>query len=663
MSKDIIIGGAWPYANYFMHVGHLAALLPGDILARFFRQNGDNVYYVSGTDCHGTPITMRAKKEGVDPKTISEKYHKEFVNDFESLNFSYDLYSNTMSQKHKDFVSECLKKVKENGYLYEKTSPEDYCSHCKKSLSDREIVGICPHCKGIAKGDQCDSCNASLNADELIDKKCAYCGNPTEKKDNTHLYFKLSAFQNVIEDLLSKNENTWRNNAVNETKKFLKMGLIDRAVTRQIDWGIEVPFAGFDDKRIYVWFEAVLGYLSTLSQVCATRDVDFEKLIKSKNTVSYYVHGKDNIPFHTVIYPALVSAIDKKYNLPDYIISSEYVNCNGEKMSKSKGNLITVKELLEMFDVDTIRYYFIAFGPEKKDVSISYEDMVAVHNKFLVGVIGNFINRNIAYVNKKMGGKIVKADIDSEIVNQTKQTYKTVSELITKGELKNALECVKDYAVLGNKYYDASEPWVKVKEDKSAFDSITYTCLYMIANLANMLKPFMPSVSAKIFKMLNIIDPNAWSEVKLAGDYDVSGYTMLFERIDEAKAKPAVQSMKKEEVVKMTHKELIDIDAFDKAEIRVGEIIASEKVEKSDKLLKNTVKIGDEVRTIVSGIARHYSPENIVGKKVLVVVNLKPIKLRGIESAGMILCAVTENDEVLKLASVDGEIPSGSEVC
>lgn len=663
MSKDIIIGGAWPYANYFMHVGHLAALLPGDILARFFRQNGDNVYYVSGTDCHGTPITMRAKKEGVDPKTISEKYHKEFVNDFNSLNFSYDLYSNTMTKEHKNFVAECLKKVQQNGYLYEKTSPEDYCSHCKKSLSDREIVGVCPHCGGTAKGDQCESCNASLSADELIDKKCAYCGNPTVKKDNTHLYFKLSSFQKVIEDLLRKNENTWRNNAVNETKKFLKMGLIDRAVTRQIDWGIEVPFKGFDDKRIYVWFEAVLGYLSTLSQVCATRNVDFEKLIKSKNTVSYYVHGKDNIPFHTVIYPALVSAIDSKYNLPDYIISSEYVNCNGEKMSKSKGNLITVKELVNMFDVDTIRYYFIAFGPEKKDVSISYEDMVAVHNKFLVGVIGNFINRNIAFVNKKMCGKIVGAKIDVEIVDKTKQTYKTVGELITKGELKSALECVKDYAVLGNKYYDASEPWIKVREDKSAFDAITYTCLYMIANLANMLKPFMPSTSEKIFKMLNILDPNSWSEVKLNGDYDVSGYTMLFERIDETKVKPAEDTHKEKEEVKMTHKELIDIDTFDKAEIRVGEIIASEKVEKSDKLLKNTVKIGDEVRTIVSGIARHYSPENIVGKKVLVVVNLKPIKLRGIESAGMILCAVTENDEVLKLTSIDGEIPSGSEVC
>lgn len=664
MSRDIIIGGAWPYANYFMHIGHLAALLPGDILARYFRQNGDNVYYVSGTDCHGTPITMRAKKEGVDPKTISEKYHKAFVDIFNDLCFSYDLYTNTMTAEHEEFVKKCLKKIDKNGFMYKKTLPEDYCDNCKKTLSDREIIGTCPHCGGVAKGDQCESCNASLSADEVKDKTCAYCGNHTVKKDNTHMYFKLSAFQDFIHDLLSKNENTWRNNAVNETKKFLKMGLIDRAVTRQIDWGIEVPFEGFDDKRIYVWFEAVLGYMSTLNAVCKARGLDFEKVVKDKNTLSYYVHGKDNIPFHTVIYPALLSAIDKDYNLPNYIVSSEYVNCNGEKMSKSKGNLITCAELLSMFPVDTIRYYFIAFGPEKKDVSVSYEDMVAVHNKFLVGVIGNFVNRNVAFVNKKFGGKIVEAKIDNDIIKSTKETYAKVGKLIELGELKSALEEVKDYAVLGNKYYDASAPWVKVKENKEEFDNITYTCLYMIANLANMLMPFMPNSANNLLKMLSIAPTNKWSEINLSGDYDVSACTILFERIDETKQVKTQPKVEKEEKkVEIKHKELIDIDMFDKAEIRVGEVLESVKVEKSDKLLKNTVKIGDEVRTIVSGIAKHYTPEQMVGKKVLVVVNLKPIKLRGIESSGMILCAVTEGDEVLKLATVEGDIPSGSEVC
>lgn len=662
MSKDVIIGGAWPYANYYMHVGHLAALLPGDIIARYYRQHGDNVYYVSGTDCHGTPITMRAKKEGVDPKTISEKYHKAFDDVFRDLHFSYDLYTNTMTAEHKEFVHKCLKKIMANGYMYEKTLPEDYCDKCKKTLSDREIIGVCPYCNGVAKGDQCESCNASLSADEVKDKTCAYCGGKTVKKDNTHIYFKLSALQKIIEELLSSHENLWRNNAVNETKKFLKMGLIDRAVTRQIDWGIEVPFDNFDDKRIYVWFEAVLGYMSTVSRVCKARGIDFEKVVKGKNTISYYVHGKDNIPFHTVIYPALLSAIDPKYNLPDYIISSEYVNCNGEKMSKSKGNLITCRELLDLFPVDTIRYYFIAFGPEKKDVSISYEDMVAVHNKFLVGVIGNFVNRNIAFVNKKFGGKIEEANVDSDIVKSTRETYERVGKLIEQGELKSALEEVKDYAVLGNKYYDASAPWIKVKEDKKAFDDITYTCLYMIANLANMLTPFVPSSADRLLNMLNIIPTHKWDEITLSGDYDVSGAGILFERIDDTK-KPEVKPEQKKEEPKMTHKELIDIDTFDKAEIRVGEVLASEKVEKSDKLLKNTVKIGDEVRTIVSGIAKHYNPDQMVGKKVLVVTNLKPIKLRGIESNGMILCAVTEGDEVLKIATVDGEIPSGSEVC
>ncbi|MBE7707052.1 MAG: methionine--tRNA ligase, partial [Cyanobacteria bacterium SIG30] len=396
MSRNILIGGAWPYANNSLHIGHLCALLPGDVIARYFRKNGDNVIYVSGTDSHGTPITVRAKKEGINPKEIATKYHEEFVKNFNDLDFSYDLYTNTMTDYHKKWVQHYLKQIDKNGYIYKKEEEQDFCPKCNTFLSDREILGTCPHCGGAAKGDQCDSCLVTLNAKELLNKECSFCKTKTELRTNTHLYFSLSKFQDDIQKLINEHKNVWRNNALKETEKFLSIGLIDRALTRQLNWGIEVPFDGFEDKRVYVWFEAVMGYITTARKVAEEKGIDFDKFITDKNTLTYYAHGKDNIPFHTVIFPALLSAIDKNMKLPDQIISCEYVNMNNEKMSKSKGNLISVNELTQMFNKDSIRYYMIANGPETKDINFNLEDFVTVHNKFLVGVFGNFVNRNLS---------------------------------------------------------------------------------------------------------------------------------------------------------------------------------------------------------------------------------------------------------------------------
>ena len=532
MKRKILIGGAWPYANYLLHIGHLAALLPGDVIARYYRKCGDEVIYVSGSDMHGTPITQRSKKEGKTPLEISSFYHNEDVNTFNSYKFTYDLYTNTESDVHKENVKKIVKLLNDNGYIYEKEELQDYCENCKCFLSDREIVGTCPHCGSKCDGDQCDNCLSSLETSEVLDKHCKNCGNSSSLKSNKHLYFKLSDFQNDIQKLVDERKTVWRRQAVGETNKFLSMGLIDRAITRQLDWGVEVPIDGYEDKRIYVWFEAVLGYLTACEEVCNKKGINFEEFITDKNLISYYIHGKDNIPFHTVIYPSLLLAMKKNYNLPNKIICSGYMNINNEKMSKSKGNLLTANEFVEKYGVDSARYYLIANGPEKKDVNFSIDDYITVHNKFLVGVLGNFVNRNLSFIKKKFDSIVKSGNIDSNIIDLTKETYKNVGRLIEEGELRSAIETIMDYVTSGNKYYDDNEPWNLAKNNIDKFNDVTYTCVYMMANIANMVSPFMPNTSDKISELLKT--PNdTFEEVMISGDITIGDLPLLFNRIEE----------------------------------------------------------------------------------------------------------------------------------
>lgn len=544
--RDIFIGGAWPYANYFLHVGHLAALLPGDLLAKYYRGKGDNVIYVSGSDCHGTPITERAKKEGVEPNQIAEYYHTEFAKTFDRLGFEYDEYSSTMSEHHKEYVKEKFKKMIENGYIYEKEVEQDYCDECKTFLSDREIEGICPHCSGKSTGDQCDKCGASLDSTEVLDKHCKKCHSKTILKNNKHLYFKLTEFENGLQELINKNKLTWRKNALGEAQKYIDMGLVDRAATRQLDWGVEVPVEGYEDKRIYVWIEAVLGYLSVGEEVAKSRGIDFDKFLSDDNAnlKTYYVHGKDNIPFHTTIYPALLLSLKENYRLPDYIVSSAYVNLNNEKMSKSKGNLITANELLDMFESDTLRFYFSFKGPETNDMNCSIDDIIQTHNKFLVGMLGNFINRNLSFIKKKFDGNITEGTIDEKIKEATNKTYHLVGEYFEKGEIKNAVTAIMEYVNLANKYYDSREPWKQVKENISDFNDTTYTCLYMIANLSNLIEPVLPNASTKIKRMLNL-NPYKWEEEMISGDYKLTDVEILYNRLEEKKTELVSDNSKK----------------------------------------------------------------------------------------------------------------------
>ena len=534
MKRDIFIGGAWPYANYYLHVGHLAALLPGDILAKYYRGCGDNVIYVSGSDCHGTPITERAKKENKTPAEIAGFYHEEDIKTFTNMGFSYDEYSATMFDHHKEYVKKQFKKIIDNGYIYEKEIPQDFCETCNTFLSDREIVGICPNCGGTSSGDQCDDCLAYLDSSEVLDKHCKTCKGKTILKNNKHLYFKLSAFTDDIKKLIADRKDKWRKNSAGESQKFVDMGLIDRAATRQLDWGVEVPVDGYEDKRIYVWIEAVLGYLSVGQKVADERNIDFDKFMSDNNPNlrTYYVHGKDNIPFHGVIFPALELALKNNYRLADYNISSAFVNLNDEKMSKSKGTLISVNELLEKHTKDALRFYFTFNGPEAKDTNCSLEELVQMHNKFLVGVIGNFVNRNLSFVNKKFDGKITEGNIDRAVVTYTEKSYQTIGAMIEKGEFRNAINEIIEYASYGNKYYDEKEPWILVKNDLNKFNDVTYTCVYMMANLANLMAPFMMDASKKIKDMLNLKEFK-WEVETIKGDINITNLQLLFERIDE----------------------------------------------------------------------------------------------------------------------------------
>lgn len=531
--RDILIGGAWPYSNYYLHVGHLASLLPGDILAKYYRLCGDNVIYVSGSDCHGTPITERARKEGTTPKEIATKYHEEFVKTFDRLDFQYDRYSCTMTDYHKEYVQKLFKLMYDNGYIFEQEEKQDYCENCNIFLSDREIVGICPRCGGVSTGDQCEDCGSALDTSEVLDKHCKRCDNKTVLKDNKHLYFKLPEFKDELQALIDNSKDKWRKNALGEAQKYIDMGLVNRAATRQIDWGVPVPIEGYEDKRIYVWIEAVFGYLSMANYVANERGIDFDEFMSNDNPnlITYYVHGKDNIPFHTTIYPALLLSLKKNYRLPDYIVSSAYVNLNDQKMSKSKGNLITANELLDLYDSDTIRFYFSFKGPETNDMNCSLEDITQTHNKFLVGALGNFVNRNLSFINKKFDGIIKEGIVDKEVKELTETTYKEVQNHFEKGEIKAATSKIVEYIMFANKYYDSKEPWIKAKEDINEFNNITYTCTYIIANLSNLIYPILPKASSKIKKMLNLPEAS-WKAIDLSGDYKINDLSIIYERID-----------------------------------------------------------------------------------------------------------------------------------
>ncbi|ASN06411.1 methionine--tRNA ligase [Virgibacillus necropolis] len=527
---SIFIGGAWPYANGSLHLGHISSLLPGDILARYFRLKGEDVFYVSGSDCNGTPIAIKAKQEGVSIKNIADKYHNEFEENFTELGFTYDCYTRTDTKLHHEEVQSIFLQLLENNKIYKKVVEQCYCNTCEQFLPDRFVEGVCPHCNQHARGDQCDYCSTILDPLELLDKKCKVCGDAPITKDTEHFYFELSAFQNELEIYVSqaRKSKSWRNNAIQLSERYLKEGLHNRAVSRDLPNGVSVPVEGYRNKKIYVWIEAVSGYYSASRQWADENNED-DSLFWNDETTSYYVHGKDNIPFHTIIWPSILLGINKG-SLPTHIASNEYLTIEQKKLSTSRNWAVWIPDILERYHPDSIRYFLTINAPESRDADFSWREFVYSHNSELLGAYGNFVNRTLKFIEKSFDGQTLVGTIDAEFKTSVVELYEKVGTLISNTHFKAALEEVFKFVRHSNKYFDEQKPWVQIKENRSSCEETLANCVYIIANLAQLFSPFLPFSSQEVKRMLGLGDLK-WEEIEVSSIV-LTDVRPLFEKID-----------------------------------------------------------------------------------------------------------------------------------
>ncbi len=514
--RKILIGAAWPYANNSLHLGHVSGLLGADILARYFRQSGADVLYVSGSDCHGTPIVVAAEEQNLEPKEVALKYHEEFKkNLIEGLEFTYDNYTTTLTENHEKIVQEFFLKLYEQGDIYTKTEEQPFCPKCDRFLPDRYIEGTCPKCgfKG-ARGDQCDECGNMLDAKDLIDPKCKTCSTTPEFKETEHFFLKLSAYQEKIAILLSKSEN-WRPNAKGFTKKLLDEGIRDRAITRDTTWGIPIPINGYETKSIYVWFEAVCGYFTASvehAKNVASPDL-WKEFWQNDKAYHYYVHGKDNIPFHSIIWPTILLVYGDNLKLPDSIISSEYLTLEKKQFSKSRKWAVWLPEFLESFDSDYLRYYLVSNGPESSDADFSWKEFQARINKELIGNFANFVYRSAQLIEKNFEGKLSRPENYSEqqtaLIDKVIAAFESTSNLIETGKFREALKIIIELAEEGNKFLAVSEPWQSVKTNQDKARSDLFVCAEVTYAVSTLIKPFLPNLAESIDLMLNKTE-SAW---------------------------------------------------------------------------------------------------------------------------------------------------------
>jgi len=538
--RNILIGGAWPYANGSLHIGRVSALIPGDILARYHRAKGDRVFYVSGSDCHGTPVAIRARQEQKTPREISDFYHQEFQECFKRLGFTFDSYDRTSSEEHREFVQDFHRTMYEGKYIYEKSAPQAFCTVCNRFLADRFVEGRCPECGQAARGDQCDSCGRVLEPELLVAPHCSVCGATPEFRETRHLYLALSKLSGELEAYIGSHPG-WRKNALAFSKKYMNEGLRDRAVTRDLDWGIDVPKSGYDNKKIYIWAENVLGYLSGSLQVAESRGEDFKELWFGENSKHYYVHGKDNIPFHSIILPGLLLANGAGWRLPDEIVSCEYLTLEGRKLSTSKKHAVWIKDMLDSFQADSIRYFLITNGPEKRDTDFTWREYVNSHNGELLGAYGNFANRNLAFVAKYFEGLVPEGSIACEIHEKLGELYEDTGRRIENGAFKEALDVLFDFVRWSNKYFDTHKPWETRTTAPEECRNTIFNCLQIIANLSVLLKPFIPFSSEKLQSRLGLND--CWRRQFVPPGYSLPETGILFERLDKTKVDEEVRRL------------------------------------------------------------------------------------------------------------------------
>ena len=527
----IIVGNAWPYANGALHLGRIAVLLPGDIIARYHRLMGDDVIFLSGTDCHGTPVTMKAKEEGITPLEATIKYHNEFKRCFDSLGFSFDIFEKTHSEYHQEKVKQFILELYNKGYIYEKEIEQDYCENCNEFLSDRYVEGKCPHCGELVSEEQCENCSEIVESEELLDKRCKLCGSETIEKTTKHLFFTLSSFEKDVRRLLIRQKG-WRENAQKIVKRYLDEGLRDRAVTRDFNWGVDVPLEGYEDKKIFVWIEAVMGYLTDTMKALEGTDEDWRDYWQGEDSRVYFVHGKDNIPFHTVIFPAILAGLGiRNPNLR--VISSEYLKLEGKNFSSVKNWAIWADYIVENYNVDEFRYYLALNSPDVKDTDFTWRDFISVVNRDLATTLGSFINKVINSIEEMHDYEVPKGAISKQFKDEILNLYFDVGDYIEEGKFKNALLDIIGFVKKFNKDYETKERSV-------------HEALQLIVNLSNLLEPFIPDTCNKIRISLDLDEP-IWSytEKKNGKIFKVGN---LFSKIDKKKAIEEVRRLKEEKI-------------------------------------------------------------------------------------------------------------------
>ena len=671
--KRNLITTALPYANGPVHIGHLAGVyVPADIYVRYLRAKGEEVVFIGGSDEHGVPITIKAQKEGVTPQDIVDRYHSLIKKSFEEFGISFDIYSRTSSETHHKLSSAFFKKLYEDGKFIEKTSMQYYDEKAGQFLADRYITGKCPHCGNErAYGDQCEACGTSLNATDLINPVSAITGNTPQLKETKHWYLPLDQYENWLKEWILEEHKEWKSNVYGQCKSWLDNGLQPRAVTRDLDWGVPVPVEGAEGKVLYVWFDAPIGYIS------ATKDLtpDWEKYWKDKDTRMIHFIGKDNIVFHCIIFPAMLKA-EGSYILPDNVPANEFLNLEGDKISTSRNWAVWLHEYLEDFKgkQDVLRYVLTANAPETKDNDFTWKDFQTRNNSELVAIYGNFVNRAIVLTHKYFSGVIpgrgVLNDYDQEVLAEIPAIIERVEKNLESFHFREALKECMNLARLGNKYLADTEPWKLIKTDEERVKTILNICLQITADLSALSEPFMPFSAAKLRGFLNM-EPLAWDKMGadvLPAGHRINEAGLLFDKIEDEEIQrqlDRLQATKKANELANAKaapaKENIAFDTFQQLDIRAGKIIAAEKVAKTKKLMKLTVDTGIDQRTVVSGIAEYFTPEEVVGKRVSILVNLEPRNLKGIDSQGMILMA--ENaDGSLVFVAPEKDVMPGSEI-
>ena len=652
--KRYLVTSALPYANGPVHIGHLAGVyIPSDIYTRYLRLKGCDVISVCGSDEHGVPITIKARKEGVSPQQIVDRYHELIKRSFERLGMSFDIYSRTSSPVHAKTASDFFRKLYDDGKFIEKTSMQYYDGEARTFLADRYIVGTCPKCGyDRAYGDQCEKCGSTLSPDELIEPHSAVSGSVPVKRETRHWYLPLNEYEGFLRQWILEGHKEWKSNVYGQCKSWLDGGLQPRAVSRDLDWGIPVPVEGAEGKVLYVWFDAPIGYIS------ATKDLtpEWEKYWKSEDTKMVHFIGKDNIVFHCIVFPSMLKA-HGGYILPENVPANEFLNLEGDKISTSRNWAVWLHEYLEEFPgkEDVLRYVLCANAPETKDNDFTWKDFQARNNNELVAILGNFVNRALVLTKKYYDGRVPACGeltgYDRETIAEVAAVKASLEANIEHYRFREALKDAMNISRIGNKYLADTEPWKVVKTDPERVKTILNVALQITANTAIAIEPFMPFSAAKILKML-AVDKFGWERLGamdlIPAGHAIGEPALLFEKIEDdviqrqldklAATKAANQAAESAQHVE-PQKDIIQFDDFQKMDIRVSTILAAEKVAKTKKLLKLTVDTGIDKREIVSGIAEHFTPEELVGKQVLVLVNLAPRELKGILSKGMILMA------------------------